>query len=92
MSFEEKSRRVFPLARSLRRTPETPRQFDLLAGRFRLYFEGLSSVGTWRSLVAHLLWEQRVAGSNPAVPTSYFNMIAISGLTLIFRLGHFWDT
>src|SRR5271165_3922831 len=25
--------------------------------------------GTWRSLVAHLLWEQGVAGSNPAVPT-----------------------
>ena len=26
-------------------------------------------IGTWRSLVAHLLWEQGVAGSNPAVPT-----------------------
>jgi hypothetical protein len=25
--------------------------------------------GTWRSLVARLLWEQEVAGSNPAVPT-----------------------
>src|SRR5580692_9111730 len=25
--------------------------------------------GTWRSLVAHLPWEQGVAGSNPAVPT-----------------------
>ena len=25
--------------------------------------------GTWRSLAAHLLWEQGVAGSNPAVPT-----------------------
>jgi hypothetical protein len=24
--------------------------------------------GTWRSLVAHLLWEQGVVGSNPAVP------------------------
>ena len=23
----------------------------------------------WRSLVAHLLWEQGVAGSNPAIPT-----------------------
>ena len=25
--------------------------------------------GTWRSLVARLLWEQDVAGSNPVVPT-----------------------
>ena len=25
--------------------------------------------GTWRSLAARLLWEQEVAGSNPAVPT-----------------------
>lgn len=29
------------------------------------------TVGTWRSLVAHLLWEQRVAGSNPVVPTIF---------------------
>jgi hypothetical protein len=27
-------------------------------------------VGEWRSLVAHLLWEQRVAGSNPVSPTT----------------------
>src|ERR671917_814057 len=28
------------------------------------------ALGTWRSLVARLLWEQEVAGSNPVVPTS----------------------
>ena len=27
-------------------------------------------VGAWRSLVAHLLWEQRVGGSNPSAPTT----------------------
>ncbi len=27
-------------------------------------------LGEWRSLVAHLLWEQRVAGSNPVSPTN----------------------
>ena len=27
--------------------------------------------GVWRSLVAHLLWEQGGAGSNPATPTSF---------------------
>jgi hypothetical protein len=28
------------------------------------------AIGEWRSLVAHLLWEQRVAGSNPVSPTN----------------------
>jgi hypothetical protein len=28
-------------------------------------------IGEWRSLVAHLLWEQRVAGSNPVSPTTF---------------------
>ncbi len=29
-----------------------------------------SGIGAWRSLVAHLLWEQRVGGSNPSAPTT----------------------
>ena len=32
-----------------------------------------STVGAWRSLVAHLLWEQRVGGSNPLAPTNNTN-------------------
>ncbi len=32
--------------------------------------EAAGEGGEWRSLVAHLLWEQRVAGSNPVSPTS----------------------
>src|SRR5688572_31528077 len=27
-------------------------------------------VGAWRSLVAHLVWDQRVGGSNPLAPTT----------------------
>jgi hypothetical protein len=34
------------------------------------------SYGEWRSLVAHLLWEQRVAGSNPVSPTNIFKGVA----------------
>ncbi len=32
--------------------------------------------GLWRSLVAHLLWEQGVAGSNPASPTGHRSLDA----------------
>ena len=31
----------------------------------------VNSLGTWRSLVARLFWEQDVAGSNPVVPTIF---------------------
>lgn len=29
----------------------------------------------WRNLVAHLVWDQRVAGSNPVIPTIYSGMV-----------------
>ena len=29
------------------------------------------SVGEWRSLVAHSVWDRRVAGSNPVSPTTF---------------------
>ena len=31
-----------------------------------------SVAGMWRSLVARLLWEQDVAGSNPVIPTMFY--------------------
>ena len=34
------------------------------------FFGFLINIGAWRSLVAHLLWEQGVGGSNPLAPTS----------------------
>ncbi len=34
-----------------------------------------TGVGAWRSLVAHLLWEQGAGGSNPSAPTNVFNRL-----------------
>jgi hypothetical protein len=45
-------------------------------------------VGAWRSLVAHLLWEQGVAGSNPAAPIfSSFLAKAMHRLALKLCIG-----
>jgi hypothetical protein len=35
----------------------------------KIRISDLLLVGAWRSLVAHLLWEQGVGGSNPLAPT-----------------------
>ena len=31
----------------------------------------IKNIGAWRSLAAHLLWEQGVGGSNPLAPTNF---------------------
>ena len=42
----------------------------------------LKLVGVWRSLVAHLVWDQGVQGSNPCTPTK--NLIKKSSLCGLF--------
>ena len=39
-------------------------------------------VGAWRSLVAHLVWDQRVEGSNPFAPTILQGLAGQEPLTL----------
>ena len=36
-------------------------------------------VGAWRSLVAHLVWDQGVASSNLAAPTSFPKIVDLTG-------------
>jgi hypothetical protein len=42
----------------------------------------IQSVGTWRSLVAHLHGVQGVGGSNPLVPTNPFSGLALTEFPL----------
>jgi hypothetical protein len=44
---------------------------DKRSGSLKFFYLFISYVGAWRSLVAHLLWEQGVGGSNPLAPTSF---------------------
>ena len=45
----------------------------LLGSREGVWLYRIELFGEWRSLVAHLLWEQGVLGSNPGSPTIYLN-------------------
>ncbi len=42
----------------------------------------IGPIGAWRSLVAHLLWEQGVVGSNPAAPIGFLNVGTKQGLSV----------
>jgi hypothetical protein len=53
----------------------SPAFFDILL-EFSFQISDLPFVGAWRSLVAHLLWEQGVGGSNPLAPTNDFRQLA----------------
>ncbi len=77
----ETTQGTFVLELEAKRAPLTVRNFLSLVDSghydgtiFQRVIPGLggsgSGSGAWRSLVAHLLWEQRVGGSNPSAPTS----------------------
>ena len=59
---------VAPLLEGVREgTAAPPERIDTSGGL--LYTLVRDSDGAWRSLVAHLLWEQRVPSSNLGAPT-----------------------
>ncbi|SVB57556.1 uncharacterized protein METZ01_LOCUS210410, partial [marine metagenome] len=72
-NIPEARRRQQPRRKSKIEEHHLPGQYwDALGGRGR--YNGCHASGraggAWRSLVAHLLWEQRVGGSNPSAPTN----------------------
>ncbi len=46
----------------------------------------IEEFGVWRSLVAHLVWDQRVQGSNPCTPTIFDLRIVSETFLLIITL------
>ena len=52
-----------------------------------------SQIGAWRSLVARLLWEQEVGGSNPLAPTNNFKHLerVLAESVLFFVFSRRWD-
>ncbi len=72
MSLSGLDRRI---SRAKRVWPSSPGENLTLLRTGRMIFRFCKPVrsrfvGVWRSLVAHLLWEQGVGGSNPSTPTS----------------------
>jgi hypothetical protein len=58
-------------------------------GTISLIFYGkigyeITKFGAWRSLVAHLLWEQGVGGSNPLAPTLSLTIAALKHEQLLY--------
>ncbi len=58
-------------------SPYFPKQRYCGKARNALKRKVFQAFGEWRSLVAHLLWEQRVAGSNPVSPTIVFKFLLV---------------
>ena len=57
---------------SARRGVGAPERGAPVAGAVETRYKPRKSLfGAWRSLVAHLLWEQDVGGSNPLAPTMF---------------------
>ena len=56
--------------------------------------KSLPQIGAWRSLVARLLWEQEVGGSNPLAPTNDIKHLGITPgcFSFVFRALYSLDS